>query len=98
MSFPPPEIFKAYDIRGVVGVGRLLLEDDERRDDVHPSLDHRRELAREDLQRLGRDALLAHLDAAGAGVVVELVERLREEPLDPELLARGRHVGCTDLA
>ena len=35
----------------------LLLEDDERRDDVQAGLDHRRELAREDLQRLRLDLL-----------------------------------------
>ena len=35
----------------------LLLEDDEGRDDVEPGLDHRRELAREDLQRLRLDLL-----------------------------------------
>ena len=38
-------------------IGRLPLEDDERADDVEPCLDHRRELTREDLQRLRLDAL-----------------------------------------
>ena len=41
--------------REVVG---LLLEDHERGDDGETRLDHRRELAREDLQRLGLDLLV----------------------------------------
>src|SRR5439155_1547899 len=39
-----------------VRVRRLLLEDEQRGNDVHARLDHRRELAREDLERLRLDA------------------------------------------
>ena len=46
----------ADDLRQVLVVG-LLLEDDERGDDAEAGLDHRRELAREDLQRLRLDLL-----------------------------------------
>ena len=42
---------------------RLLLEDDERADDVQAGLDHRRELAGEDLQRLRLDRLEDAADA-----------------------------------
>ena len=49
--------------RLVVG---LLLEDDERRDDAQAGVDHRRELAREDLERARLDALLLLLAAPAA--------------------------------
>ena len=85
------------DDRGEVLVVRLLLEDDERADDVQAGLDHRRELAREDLQRLRLDRLE---DAADAVVAArgQLLQVLREQAPDPQLLARGGEVGRVDLA
>ena len=76
----------------------LLLEDDERGDDAQAGLDHRRELAREDLERLGLDAL--DLDAVLGGVVVtlDLVEALGQKAPQTELLPRGAQVGRLDLA
>ena len=71
--------------RLVVG---LLLEDDERCDDVEARVDHRRELAREDLQRAQLDALLLPLGAARGA---ELGERDGPQSLLPQELARGVH-------
>ena len=56
-------------------VVRLLLEDDESRDHVEAGLDHRRELAREDLQR----PLLHFLTAAAGRVPAHLRQGHRAE-------------------
>ena len=84
-------------IGGEVLVVGLLLEDHERADDVQPRLDHRRELAREDLQRLRLDLLErgARRLLAGRG---QLVEPRREQAADAQLLARRRRIGCMHLA
>ena len=88
---------KLADDRGEVLVVGLLLEDHERADDVQAGLDHRRELAREDLQRLRLDRLEDAADAvlAARGKLVQLAG---EQPADPQLLARCGEVGCVDLA
>jgi len=65
------------DDGGEVEVVGLLLEDDERRDDVEARLDHRRELAREDLQRLRLDLLEDVLGALFPGGR-ELVQFVRQ--------------------
>src|SRR4029079_14454106 len=80
-----------------VRVVGLLLEDHERADDVQARLDHRRELAREDLQRLRLDLLE---DGARALLAArrELFEELREEDANAQLLPRGAEIRCMDLA
>ena len=80
-----------------VRVVGLLLEDHERADDVQARLDHRRELAREDLQRLRLDLLEDGADAllAARG---QLLEELGEQAADAQLLARSVEVGGMDLA
>src|SRR5205814_6430399 len=85
------------DDRAQVDVLGLLLEDDERADDVETRLDHRRELAREDLERLWLDLLEDRADGllAARG---QLHDRLREQAAQPQLLARAVRVGGVDLA
>src|SRR6266508_1031011 len=84
------------DFGQILGV-RLLLEDDERADDVQAGLDHRRELPREDLQRF---RLYRLEDAADAFFPAcrQLVELPREQPADAQLLTRCGGVWCVDLA
>src|SRR5580765_5737970 len=75
----------------------LLLEDHQRADDVQAGLDHRRELAREDLQRLRLDLL-----EDGASTLLaacrQLLDELGEQAADAQLLARGVEIGGMDLA
>jgi hypothetical protein len=80
-----------------VRVVGLLLEDHQRADDVQARLDHRRELAREDLQRLRLDLLE---DRAGRLFAArrELFEELGEQAADAELLTCRVEVRCVDLA
>jgi hypothetical protein len=77
-------------------VARLLLEDDERGDDRDAGLDHRRELAREDLQRLRVDPLERGRAAAGRGLL-DLLEPLREQAAQAQLLARLGEARGADL-
>ena len=83
------------DDGGELLVFRLLLEDDERRDDVQPRLDHRRELAREDLERLGLDLLDREGLALDSGR--PLLEPDRQEPADAQCLPSGARVRRGDL-
>src|SRR2546430_10685900 len=69
------------DDGGEVLVVGLLFEDDERADDVQACLDHRRELAREDLERLGLDLLEGGASALFSACG-QLFEALREQPAD----------------
>ena len=72
----------------------LLLEDDERRDDVEARVDHGRELAREDLERAQLDLLLLRLlgsDGAQLGESDGTQSSLAQE------LPRGVQVRCSDL-
>ena len=75
----------------------LLLEDDERADDVQAGLDHRRELAGEDLEGLRLDRLE---DGAGAFLAArrQLLELVRQQPADPQLLPGSPRIGRADLA
>ena len=79
------------DHDGEVLVFRLLLEDHERGDDADAGLDQRRELAREDLERLRGDLL----DPAGpgAGGCLLLQDRAGEQALLAQLVAGGVEVG-----
>ena len=75
-------------------VVRLLLEDHERGDDVHPGLDHRRELAREDLERLRLDALEDLGGRARGGAVVgDLLDAVGQKAALPKGADRGGEVG-----
>jgi len=85
------------DDLGQVDVVGLLLEDDERGDDVQARLDHRRELAREDLHRARLDLLEGRAQAVLA-TRGKLAERVRQQAADAELLAGGLEVGRVDLA
>ena len=81
-----------------VRVRRLLLEDEERGDDVHARLDHRRELAREDLQRLRLDALeVAHRLVLGR-LALDLVQLVGEQSPLAEQVGGRRVVGCVERA
>jgi len=84
------------DGREVEVVG-LLLEDHERRDDVESRLDHRRELAGEDLQRLRLDLLEDVLGALFPGRR-ELVQAVRQQAADAELLAGPREIRRVELS
>jgi hypothetical protein len=88
---------KLADDGGEVGVLGLLLQDDQRADDVQAGLDHRRELAREDLERLRLDLLEDGADAllTARG---ELFEALCEQAADTQLLPSRFGVGRVDLA
>ncbi len=78
------------DHLGQVLVVGLLLERHERRDDADAGRDHRRELTREDLQRLRLDLLeRARRPARACGGA--LGERVRQEPAHLQLLARRAH-------
>src|SRR6478736_6439251 len=82
---------------GEVRVLRLLLEDHERPDNTEARLDHRRELTREDLQRLRLDLLERRaraLLAAGR----QLFQHIGEQPTYAELLPRRLGVRCMKLA
>ena len=70
----------------------LLLERDERGDDADAGLDHRRQLAREDLQRLRLDLLERAAAALLAGGRL-LAQLLRQKPARLQLLARVAEVG-----
>ena len=85
------------DDLGQVDVVGLLLEDHQGRDDVEACLDHRRELAREDLHRARLDLLerRAQPVLAARG---QLAERVRQQAADAQLLARRLEVGGVDLA
>src|SRR6266511_3487810 len=85
------------DDRGEILVVGLLLEDDEGRDDVQTGLDHRRELAREDLERLWLD-LLEEVACALFPRGGELVELARQEAADAQLLPRPEEIGSVKLA
>src|SRR3954447_25243546 len=74
-----------WDKGGEVEVVGLLLEDDERREDVEARLDHRLELTREDLQGLRLDLLEDVLGSLFAGGR-QLVQAVREQAADAELL------------
>ena len=76
------------DHLGEVLVVGLLLERHERLNDADAGLDHRRELAREDLERLRLHLLerAARPALAGGGA---LGQRLRQEPARLQLLAGG---------
>ena len=76
---------------------RLLLERHERSDDADAGLDHRRELAREDLKRLRLDLLERRARAALAARRA-LAQRLGQQPAGLKLLARRREVRGVDLA
>ena len=65
-------------------------------DHADPGLDHRRELPREDLQRLRLDLLHRHGEAGGARCL--LVQGQRDEPAHPQRFARRVGVGGVDLA
>ena len=79
------------DHHGKLLVLGLVLEDEQRRDDAHAGLDQRRELAREDLQRL-------RLDLREADAATRRGRLLREHPREQAALAElilGRvFVGC----
>ena len=75
----------------------LLLERHERGDDADAGLDHRRELAEEDLERLRLD-LLERRPRAGLALRPALDEVLRQQPARPQLLLRRDDVGGVDLA
>ena len=77
--------------RLVVG---LLLEDDERRDDVEARVDHGRELAREDLERAQLDLLLLRLVGPDGA---ELGESDRAQAPLAQELPRGVQVRRGDL-
>ena len=85
------------DHRAEVRVLGLVLQDHQRLYDVEPRLDHRRELAREDLERLRLDLLEDRADAllARGG---KLGEALREQAADAELLPCAVRVRRMDLA
>ena len=85
-----------YDVREVLVVG-LLLEDHERRDDVQSRLDHRGELAGEDLQRLRLDLLERRRPALLVGAC-DLAQSRGEETAQAELLARRRKIWRVELA
>ena len=79
----------------------LLFEDDERADDVQPGLDHRRELPREDLQRLRLDlGAERRLENAGFAFAApaDLPQRLGQLSLQAQLFARAREVRSDDLS
>ena len=78
-------------------VVRLVLEDDEGADDVEAGLDHRCELAGEDLEGLRLDRLE---DGPGAFLAArrQLLELRREQAADPKLLPGSPGIGCADLA
>jgi len=79
---------------GEIPVGGLLLEHDERRHDVETRLDHGRELACEDLERLRLHPLEGRLrltDRRGFG------QAARYEAFLAQLLARGVLVGRQQL-
>ena len=71
----------------------LLLEDHERADDVQACLDHRRELPREDLQRLGLD-LLERGARGDLAAGVQLVDPGGQQAADAQLLAGRRGSGA----
>ena len=77
----------------------LLLEDHERRHDGEAGLDHRRELTREDLQRLRLHLLV---EEATLGLddrwACQLLDPLGEQTVAAQLIAGGRQVRCLDLA
>src|SRR5207253_8265672 len=75
------------DDHAEVAVLGLLLEDDEGADDVEARLDHRRELAREDLERLRLDLLEDRADGLFTARR-KLGEGLREQAAQAQLLAR----------
>ena len=84
--------------RRVVG---LLLEDHKGGHDRQARLDHRRELTREDLQRLRLDGLLLDAEEGAAGLCdrsADLLEPLRHETVPAQRVARRGKVRCLDLA
>jgi hypothetical protein len=94
---------RAIDVGAKLGDDRrkllvlgLLLEDDERGHDVQSRLDHRRELAREDLEGLRLDLL--DRQALALGGRVPSLELRREQPAETQLLAGRRQVRRADLA
>ncbi len=81
---------------GQVRVVGLLLEDHEGGDDVQPGLDHRRELAREDLHRARLD-LLEHRARPFVAAGRQLLEGVGEQAARAKLLACRLEVGRVDL-
>ena len=81
-------------------VVRLLLEDHERGHDREAGLDHRRELAREDLQRLRLHLLREHprLLLVRAGGALDLGNALGEQPAVEQDVPRRGQVSGVDLA
>ena len=78
-------------------VVRLLLERDERADDADAGLDHRRQLAREDLERLRLDLLELRAQPVLAGRR-PLGERARQQAASLEQLGRRDRVRRVDDA
>src|SRR5262249_17041194 len=77
-------------------VHRLLLQDRERADDAHARLDQRRELTREDLQRLRVDLVEEAL--AGSRLRARRGELLRQQAALAQQVARRLEVGGVELA
>ena len=82
---------KARKDVGEVLVLGLLLEDRQRRDDVQTRLDHRRELTREDLERLGLDPL-DHAAETAFGPVGVLDQLEREQAAGAQRLLGAREI------
>src|SRR5581483_10697469 len=81
--------------RRIVG---LLLEDDERADNVESRLDHRGELARKDLKRLRLDLVVAEAQRRLPGFrAADLAQRVGEKALQAQLFARTREIRGDDL-